>query len=161
MTKAALSISEYRCESGVESRITSRVVDKLARQELRLSEEMSGIFARITGEKYTRIHLGAGLEPVISRGDAVPISPENLSQGAQDQLYFAMRIAMARHLSRNIRVPLFLDDPFVNFDEERLRVTKDVLDNLDGHQVVMVTCNRDYEDWSDSVLDLDKARSAA
>ena len=128
---------------------------------LRLSEEMSGIFARITGEKYTRIHLGAGLEPVISRGDAVPISPENLSQGAQDQLYFAMRIAMARHLSRNIRVPLFLDDPFVNFDEERLRVTKDVLDNLDGHQVVMVTCNREYEHWTDSVLDLDKARSAA
>lgn len=127
---------------------------------LRLSEEMSGIFAKITGEKYTRVHLGAGLEPVISRGDAVPISPENLSQGAQDQLYFAMRVAMARHLSRNINLPLFLDDPFVNFDEERLAITKDVLDNLEEHQVIMVTCNRDYEPWTDAILDLDEARAA-
>jgi len=127
---------------------------------LRLSEEMSGIFAKITGEKYTRVHLGAGLEPVISRGDAVPISPENLSQGAQDQLYFAMRIAMARHLSRKINLPLFLDDPFVNFDEERLAVTREVLENLGDHQVIMVTCNRDYEPWTDSVLDLDQPQAA-
>lgn len=128
---------------------------------LQLSDEMTKIFTRITKEKYTRVHLGTGLEPVISRGDAVPISPENLSQGAQDQLYFAMRVAMARHLSRNIRLPLFLDDPFVNFDEDRLAITKEVLDHLDDHQVIMVTCDRDYEAWTDAILDLDEVRSAA
>jgi uncharacterized protein YhaN len=127
---------------------------------LQLSEEMSGIFAKITGEKYTRIHLGAGMEPIVSRGDAVPISPDSLSQGARDQLYFAMRIAMARHLSRNIRLPLFLDDPFVNFDADRLRITKEVLDHLQDHQVILVTCNRDYEPWTTSILDLDVARAA-
>ncbi len=128
---------------------------------LRLSEEMSAIFTRITDGKYTRIHLGTGLEPVVSRGDSVPILPENLSQGARDQLYFAMRVAMARHLSRNIKLPLFLDDPFVNFDGERLAITKDVLENLDDHQIIMVTCNRDYEPWTESVVDLDEVRSAA
>lgn len=125
----------------------------------RLAEEMSGIFARITGEKYTRVNLGSSLDPVISRGDRVPISPGDLSQGAQDQLYFAMRVAMARHLSRNIRLPLFLDDPFVNFDEERLRVTREVLGHLDDQQVIMVTCDRQYGSWGEHVIDLDAVGS--
>ena len=129
----------------------------------RLGEEISRIFTRITGEKYTRVHLGTSLEPVISRGDDLPISPGDLSQGARDQLYFAMRVAMARHLSRQVNLPLFLDDPFVNFDRERLQVTHDVLDNLDEHQVVMVTCDPEYAAWGRELIDLDeiKARTAA
>ncbi|HMS15783.1 MAG TPA: AAA family ATPase [Planctomycetota bacterium] len=126
----------------------------------RLSQEISAIFSKITGEKYTRVQLGSSLEPVLSRGDEVPISPQDLSQGAQDQLYFAMRVAMARHLSRNIRLPLFLDDPFVNFDQERLQITKDVLGHLEEHQVIMVTCDRDYIPWTDAVVDLDKVKAA-
>lgn len=127
----------------------------------RLSREISGIFAKITDDKYTQVQLGTSLEPVISRGDEVPISPSDLSQGAQDQLYFAMRVAMARHLSRNVKLPLFLDDPFVNFDQERLAITRDVLNHLDDHQVVMVTCDRDYVPWTDAVVDLDKVKAAA
>jgi uncharacterized protein YhaN len=126
----------------------------------RLEEEMSQLFSRITGEKYTRVHLGPSLEPLVSTGDRVGIRPEDLSAGAHDQLYFAMRIAMVRHLSRNIRLPIFLDDPFVNFDSERLVVTREVLKNLPEHQIVMVTCDRNYESWTDAVVDLDKARSA-
>lgn len=126
----------------------------------RLSDEISRLFARITGEKYAKVALGTSLEPVISRGDRIAIAPEDLSQGAQDQLYFAMRVAMARHLCRDIRLPLFLDDPFVNFDADRLAVTRDVLQNLDDHQVIMVTCNRDYEAWTPTVIDLDAARAS-
>ena len=86
---------------------------------------MSQLFSRITDEKYTRVHLGPSLEPLVATGDRVGIRPEDLSAGAQDQLYFAMRIAMVRHLSRNIRLPIFFDDPFVNFDSERLQVTRE------------------------------------
>jgi uncharacterized protein YhaN len=84
-----------------------------------------------------------------------------LSQGARDQLYFAMRVAMARHLSRNINLPLFLDDPFVNFDNERLHVTKEVIDHLKGHQVVLVTCGREYRNWGRKLVDLDEVKTSA
>jgi uncharacterized protein YhaN len=67
---------------------------------------------------------------------------------------------MARHLSPNNRLPHFLDDPFVNFDQERLQITKDVLSHLDEHQVIMVTCDRDYIPWTDAVVDLDKVKAA-
>jgi uncharacterized protein YhaN len=125
----------------------------------RLQEEMSGIFSQITDEKYTRVNLGPSLEPMVATGDRVGIRPEDLSAGAHDQLYFAMRVAMVRHLSRNIRLPIFLDDPFVNFDSERLEVTREVLRSLPDHQVIMVTCDRAYESWTDAVVDLDKARA--
>jgi DNA repair exonuclease SbcCD ATPase subunit len=124
----------------------------------RLSDEMSHLFSRITDGKYTRVHLGPSLEPLVATEGRVGIRPEELSAGAHDQLYFAMRIAMVRHLSRNIRLPIFLDDPFVNFDAERLEVTREVLKNLPEHQVVLVTCDRGYEQWSSAVVDLDKAR---
>jgi uncharacterized protein YhaN len=124
----------------------------------RLSDEMSQLFSRITDAKYTRVHLGPSLEPLVATQDRVGIRPEELSAGAHDQLYFAMRIAMVRHLSRDIRLPVFLDDPFVNFDSERLEVTREVLKNLPDHQVVLVTCDRSYEKWSTAVVDLDKAR---
>ena len=127
----------------------------------RLSNEISTIFGKITGDKYSQVQLGSSLDPVISRGDDVPIAPTDLSQGAQDQLYFAMRVAMARHLSQNIKLPLFLDDPFVNFDQERLSITKNVLGNLEDHQVIMVTCDRDYIPWTEAVIDLDKVKAAA
>jgi uncharacterized protein YhaN len=120
---------------------------------------MSQLFSRITDAKYTRVHLGPSLEPLVSTGDRVGIRPEDLSAGAHDQLYFAMRIAMVRHLSRNIRLPIFLDDPFVNFDSERLEVTREVLKSLPDHQVVMVTCDRSYASWTDAVVDLDEARN--
>lgn len=122
---------------------------------LRLSTEVSGLFGKITGDKYSRVSFSGSMEPVVSRGDSLPIAPQDLSQGARDQLYFAMRVGMARYLSRHARLPLFLDDPFVNFDAERLAATQEVLGKLDGHQVILVTCNRDYSGWSEAKIDLD------
>jgi uncharacterized protein YhaN len=127
----------------------------------RLEEEMSRIFARITDGRYTRVQLGPSLEPMVATPDRAGIRPEELSAGAHDQLYFAMRVAMVRHLSRDVRLPIFLDDPFVNFDAERLVVTREVLGSLPEHQVVMVTCDRNYESWTKAVVDLDRARAAA
>ncbi len=127
----------------------------------RLETEISSLFARITGDRYVTVRLTGSMEPVLERGDRVNIDPDSLSQGARDQLYFAMRVAMARHLSRRTKLPFFLDDPFVNFDEERLKVTRELLGHLEDHQIIMVTCNRAYEPWADRILDMDRAAETA
>ena len=125
----------------------------------KLSEEVSELFRGITGNRYTRVTLSPNMEPMLTKYDNTHIAPTDLSQGTQDQLFFAMRVAIARHLSRRVPLPLFLDDPFVNFDEERLEVTRELLEKLTDHQIVMVTCDRGYEGWTDRVLDLDMARA--
>jgi uncharacterized protein YhaN len=45
---------------------------------------------------------------------------EEFSRGTIDAAYFAVRIALTRHLSRGHHLPLLLDDPLVNFDRTRL-----------------------------------------
>ena len=127
----------------------------------RLADEVSEVFRKITSNRYTRVSLSPNMEPMLTKYDSTHITPDDLSQGTQDQLYFAIRIAIARHLSRKIPLPFFLDDPFVNFDQDRLDVTRELLESIDGHQVVLVTCDRNYESWSPKVLDLDRARAAA
>jgi uncharacterized protein YhaN len=126
---------------------------------VKLSEEVSNLFRRITQNRYTRVTLSPNMDPMLTKFDNTHIHPDDLSQGTRDQLYFAIRVAVARHLSENVALPFFLDDPFVNFDQERLDVTQDMLRQIDEHQVVMVTCDRNYESWNDKILDLDSARA--
>jgi uncharacterized protein YhaN len=52
-------------------------------------------------------------------GNITPVG--ELSVGTQEQAYLLLRIELARMLSASHETPpLFLDDPFVNFDEKRL-----------------------------------------
>ena len=127
----------------------------------KLSEEVSEIFRTITSNRYTRVTLSPNLDPMLTKYDSTHIAPVDLSQGTQDQLYFAMRVAIARHLSRKVPLPFFLDDPFVNFDAERLEVTRRLLGQFPDHQAIMVTCDREYEKWPANVIDLDRARAEA
>ncbi|MEZ6195266.1 MAG: AAA family ATPase [Planctomycetota bacterium] len=126
---------------------------------VQLSEEVSTLFRKITSNRYTRVTLSPNMDPMLTKFDNTHIHPDDLSQGTRDQLYFAMRIAIAKHLSAKVPLPFFLDDPFVNFDEERLQVTRDMLEQIEEHQVVMVTCDRNYESWNERILDLDAARA--
>ncbi len=126
----------------------------------RLADDMSKLFARLTDDKYVRVALGPSLEPTAATLDRSGIAPEDLSQGAHDQLYFAMRLAVVGHLARREPPPVFLDDPFVNFDAERLAAAKGILGAMPDRQCVMVTCDRQYENWTDAVIDLDKARAS-
>ena len=67
---------------------------------------------------------------------------ERFSCGTRDSVYFAVRLALTRHLSRGRRLPLFLDDPLVNLDRSRLAEALTVLERLSGeHQVLLFSHN--------------------
>ncbi|GAB4269669.1 AAA family ATPase [Thermincola ferriacetica] len=63
-----------------------------------------------------------------------------LSTGTRDQLYLALRIALGEYLTNCATFPIFLDDPFVNFDSERLLKTIEILRVLaKEHQIIWLT----------------------
>jgi DNA repair exonuclease SbcCD ATPase subunit len=79
--------------------------------------------------------------PLVSRGKA----HLQLSAGARDQLYLAVRLAVSEYLSRGGEpLPLLLDDAFATSDDARLQAgMRTLVENLaGGHQVVLVTCHR-------------------
>ena len=76
-----------------------------------------------------------------SHGKAV----SQLSTGARDQLYLAIRLAISEYLSpKDDPLPLLIDDVFATSDDERARAGMRLLIEHFGqrHQIVVVSCHR-------------------
>ena len=68
---------------------------------------------------------------------------DHYSQGTVDAAFFAIRLVLTGLLFQGRRLPLFLDDPLVNFDSKRLINTLQYLENLaTGHQVILFSHDR-------------------
>ena len=53
-----------------------------------------------------------------------------LSKGALDQLYIAIRFAFIFQLAKKMKIPVLIDDGFVNFDRERLSIMIELIEEL-------------------------------
>ena len=61
------------------------------------------------------------------------------SEGTVDQLYLALRLAVARELTPT--APLILDDALVRFDDARHRAAMEILkEEAENKQVILFTC---------------------
>jgi len=103
----------------------------------------SRFFSQMTAGAYARIFVPVDtmqVQAVTKEGRAID-SPF-LSRGTREQLYLAMRLALAETVSRDAPLPLVLDDLFVHFDRERLMSTLPVLEEISARrQVIVLTCH--------------------
>ena len=75
------------------------------------------IFHALTGGRYQHVLLDRTLHPAAEDTTAIPRSAALLSQGAADQLYLALRLAISELvLPADKQVPFILDDTLTNFD---------------------------------------------
>jgi hypothetical protein len=85
-----------------------------------------------------------------------------LSAGAKDQLYLAVRLGISEYLSRGQSpLPLLLDDPFATSDDERARAGMKLLIEHFAplHQIIVLTCHRKrFESMAQADLLLYKER---
>lgn len=125
-----------------------------------LEEQVTEIFEKMTGNKNRSVSLGKDFSLSIDGETPNPVDKEHLSSGTLDQLYFAVRIALAEGLSNLINLPFLLDDPFVYFDAGRLKNAREILDNISAkHQIIIFSHDPDFREWGRNVCDLDKLRS--
>ena len=110
-----------------------------------LGEKAASIFTKLTKGKYNKVLLDRKLIPSAQENGAI-LSHEvhSLSQGAADQLYLAVRLAICDLvLPAENCVPIFLDDALVTFDDERMAAVLDLLVELSEHrQILLFTCQR-------------------
>lgn len=108
---------------------------------LRLASEY---FAKLTGGEYLRIVMTLGHKELkAEHKDTGLLDSGRLSRGTAEQLYLAIRLALAETMSRQANLPLLFDDLFVNFDERRLHAALALLGELSSsRQIVMMTCHR-------------------
>ena len=78
----------------------------------------------------------------VERENGEQLDSTSLSRGTAEQLYLAMRFALADEYSKTVALPLIMDDIFVNFDADRLARTLSVLtDVAKRHQIIIFTCH--------------------
>ena len=106
----------------------------------RIAKRAQELMQRMTGGRYHSLNMredfslqaGAGEEDVL----------HDLmwrSDGTMDQLYLALRLAVAEELTP--KAPLVLDDALVRFDDERMTAAVEILKEMaEEKQVILFTC---------------------
>ncbi|WP_028596260.1 AAA family ATPase [Paenibacillus assamensis] len=106
-------------------------------------QRASQYLQRMTEGRYVRVLTPFGSDSIaVERMDGKLFDSLQLSRGTAEQVYLAMRFALADGMSERTSLPFVWDDIFVNFDEARLRATLSCLpDLLVRHQVIWTTCH--------------------
>ena len=106
----------------------------------RISQRAQAIMHRLTDGRYDRLYLGSdfSLNAGAQEEDTLHTAQWR-SDGTMDQLYFALRLAVAEELTPT--APLILDDAFVRFDDDRLSKALALLkEESVQRQVLIFTC---------------------
>ena len=132
--RAVLIASEVMEESGNEIRQTFAP---------ELNSKTERIFSHLTGGRYN--------ETIVSRDLEINSSPDSskpfrqwryLSTGTYEQAYLSLRLALADMMTRN-QIPVFLDDVFAHYDDERADNGFIFLNEYSRlNQVIFFTCHR-------------------
>ena len=106
----------------------------------RISKRAQELFCKLTGGRYPRISLGEDLSlSAAAEQEDVLHSIQWRSEGTADQLYLALRLAVAEELTPD--APLILDDALVRFDDARLSQALQILkEEAETKQVLLFTC---------------------
>ena len=106
-----------------------------------LGKETARILGELTAGRYDRVTVSREFRPEAGR-EASPLrSGAQLSRGTSDQLWFALRLAVA-HAVLPEDTPLILDDAFVTFDDGRLEAALRLLEReAETRQILLFTCH--------------------
>jgi len=83
----------------------------------RINEKASLYMTALTGRENEKLLLDKKYTPTMGRGEHRPL--KGFSGGTIDQAFFAVRLAIADLVLADENMPLFLDDSFMQYDEER------------------------------------------
>jgi len=156
--EAEMARVQERCDAIVQAR---RLLEQAAQQysahhcsavELRINELMDVW----TGQPDRRFTVGADFAldaAVRAAGGAWEAEDlDRLSQGAQDQLAFAARLAVLERVGAEVLLPLLIDDAFLTWDaarRERLRAT--LQSAAQSRQIILATHEASFEGWGRQV----------
>lgn len=140
-------VQEYE-ECAYRNEVAILAIDAMekAQQQLRdnyapaLRERVEQTLSALTDGKYDTVTLDEEFAMRI-KADGGLRALDYFSQGTREAAYLALRLALAQIVQGERRIPLIFDDPFLNFDEVRLKNLGDRLRELaEQQQILYFTC---------------------
>ena len=131
-TYAALEVAQ-KALSTATSELQRRFAPRIAKRAQEL-------FGSLTDGRYEKVMLAEDLSIHVSAQEEGTLrSSQWRSEGTVDQLYLALRLAVAEELTPD--APLVLDDAMVRFDDKRLATALNILSQMaEDKQVILFTC---------------------
>lgn len=108
----------------------------------------SGFVQQLTEGRYKRVLTAPGNSSIrLETAELRIVDSVMLSRGTAEQVYLAMRLALAVESAQAAQLPLLLDDLFVNFDKARLQAAAKLLVPLcQQRQLILFTCHEHIRD---------------
>jgi hypothetical protein len=107
-----------------------------------INKQISEIIESITDGKYNKVRVSKELDISIENpitGEIIGI--DSLSGGTIDQLYFSLRLGITNSMVGD-KLPLILDDCFVQYDDNRLKnIMKFLYEISYKRQIILFTCH--------------------
>lgn len=130
----------------------------------RLEQMASEYLRALSGGAYERLRVdGQTLAPEVWVGapkEWAEVAAHEIGSGGVDQCYLALRLGLVDLLSEGRRPPLFLDDPFLAYDEDRQAAAMALLRRLAGErQIFLFTCRTAYDASADCLHPLGEVRA--
>ncbi|HEX4835092.1 MAG TPA: AAA family ATPase [bacterium] len=135
--------------------------DTIVPGKVDLERRASRYLRALSGGAYDRLEVDAQtLAPRVWVGppkEWADAAEREIGSGGVDQCYLALRLALVDLLClERRRPPVFLDDPFLAYDEERQASALRFLCDLAGErQIFLFTCRGVYDAYADRVLVLE------
>lgn len=106
-------------------------------------KKASEFFSQLTNGNYLEILVDeSNDELVVKRKDETVFRCYELSQATSEQVYVALRFALATQMESGIKYPIMIDDGFVHFDENRLKNMISILKEISkDFQILFFTCH--------------------
>ncbi len=107
----------------------------------RITKRAQQLFARLTGDRYQRITMSEDMQlQTAAENEDTLRELRRRSEGTVDQLYLALRLAVAEELTPD--APLILDDALARYDDCRLAAAMEILQqSAQNKQVILFTCH--------------------
>ncbi|WP_043933149.1 ATP-binding protein [Bacillus sp. EB01] len=129
----------YQLAKELLIRTTDRFKDYHLPRMLKKAEEY---LAYLTEGNYSKLYLAPGGNGfLIERKDHTRFEANELSQATTEQVYVAIRIALAETIYEKFTFPFIIDDSFVNFDGNRVKRVIELLKRFENRQVLFFTCH--------------------
>ena len=134
-------LEDYYAALTIAQETAARAANELQRRFApAISQNAQALFEKMTASRYNRLILSEDFSVQVSTRDETTLRGTLWpSDGTVDQLYLALRLAVARVLSP--AAPLVLDDALVRFDDTRLAAALRILrEEATEKQVILFTC---------------------
>lgn len=124
-----------------------------------LNERLGSIMSSLTNGKYSTVRVDEDMNVmVLDEKSGMMVDAERLSNGTVDQVYLALRLSIIDELLLSKKMPLIVDDCFIQYDDERLKEVLSYFAKLaENRQIIMFTCqNREEQTMDDLGISYNK-----